>query len=64
MRSIESVSEHRVKQINNHTTTTKVRKVSAVSVWLAMFQFIDLTSFHVMYFAPVLSNLPAPIPDL
>ncbi|XP_034184273.1 sodium voltage-gated channel paralytic isoform X12 [Osmia lignaria lignaria] len=31
MRSIESVSEHRVKQINNHTTTTKVRKVSAVS---------------------------------
>lgn len=35
IRSIESVSEHRVKQINNHTTTTKVRKVSAVSVWLA-----------------------------
>ncbi|XP_031365068.1 sodium channel protein para isoform X22 [Apis dorsata] len=31
IRSIESVSEHRVKQINNHTTTTKVRKVSAVS---------------------------------
>ncbi|PBC27472.1 Sodium channel protein para [Apis cerana cerana] len=29
IRSIESVSEHRVKQINNHTTTTKVRKVSA-----------------------------------
>ncbi|XP_076621065.1 sodium voltage-gated channel paralytic isoform X11 [Colletes latitarsis] len=31
IRSIESVSEQRVKQINNHTTTTKVRKVSAVS---------------------------------
>ncbi|KAK1120318.1 hypothetical protein K0M31_012302 [Melipona bicolor] len=29
IRSIESVSEHRVKQINNHTTTTKPRKVSA-----------------------------------
>ncbi|XP_034184284.1 sodium voltage-gated channel paralytic isoform X29 [Osmia lignaria lignaria] len=34
MRSIESVSEHRVKQINNHTTTTKVRKVSAASLSL------------------------------
>ncbi|XP_048264509.1 sodium channel protein para isoform X6 [Bombus affinis] len=31
IRSIESVSEHRVKQINNHTATTKPRKVSAVS---------------------------------
>ncbi|XP_026669453.1 sodium channel protein para-like [Ceratina calcarata] len=31
IRSIESVSEQRVKHINNHTTTTKVRKVSAVS---------------------------------
>ncbi|XP_026298389.1 sodium channel protein paralytic isoform X21 [Apis mellifera] len=34
IRSIESVSEHRVKQINNHTTTTKVRKVSAASLSL------------------------------
>ncbi|XP_043470788.1 sodium channel protein para isoform X7 [Leptopilina heterotoma] len=34
IRSVESISEHRVKIINNHTTTTttnKVRKVSAVS---------------------------------
>ena len=49
IRSIESVSEHRVKQINNHTTTTKPRKVSAVSVWLArchtlFFRTIDLSS--------------------
>ncbi|XP_076621077.1 sodium voltage-gated channel paralytic isoform X22 [Colletes latitarsis] len=34
IRSIESVSEQRVKQINNHTTTTKVRKVSAASLSL------------------------------
>ncbi|KAK9308008.1 hypothetical protein QLX08_001900 [Tetragonisca angustula] len=34
IRSIESVSEHRVKQINNHTTTTKPRKVSAASLSL------------------------------
>ncbi|XP_076682987.1 sodium voltage-gated channel paralytic isoform X35 [Andrena cerasifolii] len=34
VRSIESVSEHRVKQINNHTATTKVRKVSAASLSL------------------------------
>ncbi|XP_076238674.1 sodium voltage-gated channel paralytic isoform X11 [Calliopsis andreniformis] len=34
IRSIESVSEHRVKQINNHTTTTKIRKVSSASLSL------------------------------
>lgn len=36
MRSIESVSEQRHRQINNNHSANKVRKVSAVSIRLAI----------------------------
>lgn len=48
IRSIESVSEHRIKQINNnHSAASKVRKVSAVSFVKG---FADVINVSLEYF--------------